>query len=55
MSARDILISLALILMICGFLGALGCVLADWRRYARLFFKHLRWQRMTSAWARWTS
>lgn len=53
MSARDTLISLCLILMLVGFLGALGCVIADWHRYVRWLRRHLRWQWMTNVWARW--
>lgn len=53
MSVLDYLVALALILLICGLAGALGVVLADWRRYSKWFRSHLRWQRVTSAWGRW--
>lgn len=52
-TAFDALVSLAIVLMLCGFGGALGVVIADWRRYLRWFRKHLRWQWMTDTWARW--
>ena len=53
MNATDLAVSIALILLLCGFLGALGCVIADWRRYLRWVRKHWRWQKVTKAWEMW--